>query len=119
MISLMGLPAGPFKEAFTISSFPAGFLSLSPKGFPAESFTMVNDSAGNPFGLNDKNPAGKDDIVNASLKGPAGKPIKLIMHSRDVIHNFFVRELRLKQDIVPGMEIPLYFQADTPGTYEI
>ena len=42
-----------------------------------------------------------------------------MMHSRDVIHNFFVRELRLKQDIVPGMEIPLHFQADTIGIYEV
>jgi len=41
------------------------------------------------------------------------------MRSRDVIHNFFVRELRLKQDLVPGMEIPLQFQADKPGTYEV
>jgi cytochrome c oxidase subunit 2 len=80
---------------------------------------LVNDAAGNPFGLDDKDPASKDDIVSASLKVPIGKPIKLIMHSRDVIHNFFVRELRLKQDIVPGMEIPLYFQADKPGVYEI
>ena len=41
------------------------------------------------------------------------------MHSRDVIHNFFVRELRMKQDIVPGMEIPLHFQADKIGVYEV
>ena len=80
---------------------------------------FVNDSAGNPFGLDPNDPAGKDDLVSASLKIPAGKPIKLIMHSRDVIHNFFVRELRLKQDIVPGMEIPLHFQADQIGIYEV
>jgi cytochrome c oxidase subunit II len=80
---------------------------------------LVNDAAGNPFGLDDKDPAAKDDITSASLKVPIGKPIKLIMHSRDVIHNFFVRELRLKQDIVPGMEIPLYFQGDQLGVYEI
>jgi cytochrome c oxidase subunit II len=80
---------------------------------------LVNDSAGNPMGLDDQDPAAKDDIVSASLKVPAGKPIKLILHSRDVIHNFFVREIRLKQDIVPGMEIPLYFQADKIGVYEI
>jgi cytochrome c oxidase subunit 2 len=50
---------------------------------------------------------------------PVGKPVQLLMLSRDVIHNFFVRELRMKQDIVPGMEIPLHFQADTIGTYEV
>lgn len=80
---------------------------------------LVNDSAGNPFGADDKDPASKDDIVSASLKVPVGKPIRLIMHSRDVIHNFFVRELRVKQDIVPGMEIPLHFQADKIGVYEV
>ena len=63
---------------------------------------LINDANGNPFGIDDKDPAGKDDIVSASLKVPAGKPIMLILQSRDVIHNFFVRELRLKQDIVPG-----------------
>ncbi len=100
--------------------FAFSFRYAGPDGkFGNTDLKLVNDAAGNPFGLDDKDPAGKDDIVSASLKVPAGKPIKLILHSRDVIHNFFVRELRLKQDIVPGMEIPLYFQADVPGVYEI
>jgi cytochrome c oxidase subunit 2 len=80
---------------------------------------LVNDSAGNPLGIDDKDPNGKDDIVSASLKVPVGKPIKLILHSRDVIHDFFVPELRLKQDLVPGMEIPFHFQADKIGIYEV
>jgi cytochrome c oxidase subunit 2 len=80
---------------------------------------LINDAAGNPMGLDDKDPATKDDIVSASLKVPVGKPIELVMHSRDVIHNFFVRELRMKQDIVPGMEIPIHFQADQVGVYEV
>ena len=70
-------------------------------------------------GIDEADPAGKDDIVNATLKVPVGKPILLILRSRDVIHNFFVRELRMKQDIVPGMEIPFHFQADKIGTYEV
>ncbi len=80
---------------------------------------LVNDAGGNPLGIDDKDPAGKDDIVSASLKIPVGRPIKLVMHSRDVIHNFFVRELRMKQDIVPGMEIPMHFRADKIGVYEV
>ena len=80
---------------------------------------FINDANGNPFGLDDSDPAGKDDIVNATLKVPVGKPVLLLMRSRDVIHNFFVRELRMKQDIVPGMEIPFHFQADKIGTYEV
>jgi cytochrome c oxidase subunit II len=100
--------------------FAFSFRYPGPDGkFGRTDLKLVNDAAGNPLGLDDRDPSAKDDIVSASLKVPAGKPIKLILHSRDVIHNFFVRELRLKQDIVPGMEIPLYFTADTPGIYEI
>jgi cytochrome c oxidase subunit 2 len=80
---------------------------------------LINDANGDPFGMDPNDPAGKDDFSSPSLKVPVGKSIKLIMHSRDVIHNFFVPELRLKQDIVPGMEIPLHFQADKIGVYEV
>jgi cytochrome c oxidase subunit 2 len=80
---------------------------------------FINDANGNPFGIDESDPAGKDDIVNAALKVPVGRPIRLILLSRDVIHNFFVRELRMKQDIVPGMEIPFHFKADKVGTFEI
>ena len=100
--------------------FAWNFRYAGPDGkFGHTDLKLVNDASGNPFGLDDKDPAAKDDIVSASLKVPVGKPIKLIMHSRDVIHNFFVRELRMKQDIVPGMEIPLHFQADKIGIYEV
>jgi cytochrome c oxidase subunit 2 len=80
---------------------------------------FVNDASGNPFGIDDRDPAGKDDVVSSALRIPAGKPVLLRLHSRDVIHSFFVRELRIKQDLVPGMEIPLKIEADKPGEYEI
>jgi cytochrome c oxidase subunit II len=100
--------------------FAWNFRYPGPDGkFGRTDLKLVNDAAGNPFGLDDKDPAARDDVVSASLKVPVGKPIKLILHSRDVIHNFFVRELRVKQDIVPGMEIPLHFEADKIGTYEV
>ena len=100
--------------------FAWSFRYPGPDGkFGRTDLKLINDAGGNPFGIDDKDPAGKDDIVSASLKVPAGKPIQLIMRSRDVIHNFFVRELRLKQDIVPGMEIPFHFQADVIGVYEV
>ncbi len=80
---------------------------------------LIDDAANNPFGLDDRDPAAKDDIVSATLRVPVGRPVKLTLTSRDVIHSFFVRELRLKQDLVPGMRIPLHFQADKTGTYEV
>lgn len=79
----------------------------------------INDAGGNPFGIDDKDPAGRDDITTAAVRVPAGRPVALLLRSRDVIHNFFVRELRLKQDLVPGMEIPLRFTAEKPGEYEV
>ncbi|HEV3200871.1 MAG TPA: hypothetical protein VGZ73_23370 [Bryobacteraceae bacterium] len=104
----------------TAKQFSWNFRYPGPDGkFGHTDLKLVNDSSGNPLGIDDKDPAGKDDIVSASLKVPVGKHIKLLMHSRDVIHNFFVPELRMKQDIVPGMEIPLHFQADQIGIYEV
>jgi cytochrome c oxidase subunit 2 len=80
---------------------------------------LENDAAGNPLGIVPSDANGKDDVVNAALRIPAGRPVQLLLHSHDVVHNFFVRELRIKQDLVPGLEIPLRIQADKPGEYEI
>ncbi|MEO8593352.1 MAG: cytochrome c oxidase subunit II [Candidatus Solibacter sp.] len=113
-------PADAVPIEVLAKQFAWSFRYPGPDGkFGRTDLKLINDSGGNPFGIDDKDPASKDDLVSASLKIPAGKPIKLIMHSRDVIHNFFVRELRMKQDIVPGMEIPMSFQADKIGTYEV
>jgi cytochrome c oxidase subunit II len=113
-------PADAMVVEVLAKQFSWSFRYPGPDGkFGRTDIHLINDAAGNSFGLDDKDPAAKDDITSGSLKVPAGRPIKLILHSRDVIHNFFVRELRLKQDIVPGMEIPFHFQADTIGTYEV
>jgi cytochrome c oxidase subunit 2 len=113
-------PADAMKIEVMSKQFAWSFRYPGPDGkFGRTDLKLVNDAGGNPFGIDDKDPASKDDITSASIKVPAGKPIQLIMRSRDVIHNFFVRELRLKQDIVPGMEIPLHFQADVMGLYEV
>ena len=57
--------------------------------------------------------------MTATLRVPVGRPVLLVLHSRDVIHDFFVRELRTKQDVVPGMEIPLEIMVDRAGQWEI
>jgi cytochrome c oxidase subunit 2 len=113
-------PADSIVVEVTAKQFAWTFRYAGPDGkFGHTDLKLVNDSGGNPLGIDDKDPAGKDDIVSASLKVPVGKSIKLTMRSRDVIHNFFVPELRMKQDIVPGMDIPLHFQADQIGIYEV
>lgn len=81
--------------------------------------TLVNAPAGNPLGIDPNDPAGKDDIVVPELTIPVDRQIEILLRSQDVIHNFFVRELRLQQDAVPGMVIPVHFTADRIGNYEI
>ena len=53
------------------------------------------------------------------LAVPVGRPVKLIMTSRDVIHSFYVPEFRIKQDVVPGRAVTTRFEAIEPGTYEV
>ena len=50
---------------------------------------------------------------------PVGKPVRVVLRSQDVIHSFFVPELRVKQDAVPGRNIPVWFEANKAGRYEI
>ncbi len=50
---------------------------------------------------------------------PAGKPIKLLISSRDVIHSLFVPDFRLKMDAVPNRYTIAWFQADELGEYQL
>jgi len=80
----------------------------------------ISDGTGNYFGLDPANDvAARDDVVVGSLTIPVNTPILLTLHSKDMIHNFYVPELRLQQDIVPGLDIPLHFTATKTGRYEI
>jgi cytochrome c oxidase subunit 2 len=53
------------------------------------------------------------------LRVPIDKPVRLILTSRDVIHCLFIPAFRIKEDCVPGLKSHLWFQANTPGSYEI
>lgn len=53
------------------------------------------------------------------LHVPAGRPIKLIMTSQDVIHSFFMPVFRIKQDVLPGRYTMLWFTATRPGDYHV
>jgi cytochrome c oxidase subunit 2 len=77
------------------------------------------DSSSNPVYLDPKDPAGNDDVVVTELYVPVNHDINLLIRGQDVIHSFFVRELRIKQDAVPGMVIPLHFTPTQIGQYEI
>lgn len=55
----------------------------------------------------------------STVRVPAGRPVRLLMTSRDVIHSFFVPALRAKQDVLPGRYTQLWFKADLPGVYPV
>lgn len=52
------------------------------------------------------------------LDVPAGRPVKLVMRSTDVLHSFFVPAFRCKQDVVPGRYTTVWFEAKEPGSYQ-
>jgi len=73
--------------------------------------TDVNlvDEESNPIGL-DRKGNGSDDIVTINqLHLPVNEQVLIYLSTKDVIHNFSLPEMRVKQDAIPGMEIPIYF----------
>jgi cytochrome c oxidase subunit 2 len=119
-VHFMGAAPGSLQIEVTGQQFVWNFRYAGPDGkFGREKPELVSASTGNPVGLDPTDPASKDDIVSPVIVVPAGKEVELIIRSQDVTHSFFVRELRLKQDAVPGMEIHMHFTATVPGDYEI
>jgi len=81
---------------------------------------LINEGSQNIFGLDPEHDVdARDDIVAAEMAIPVNKEIHLLMHAKDVGHSFFVRELRVQQDFVPGLDVSLHFTATKIGKYEI
>jgi cytochrome c oxidase subunit 2 len=77
-------------------------------------------SAENPIGLDRSDPAAKDDITTINqLTLPVDRPVLVHLSSKDVIHSFGLYEMRVKQDAVPGLDIPVWFIPNRIGEYEI
>lgn len=81
----------------------------------------LNVSFENPLGLNPKDLHGQDDILvsAADMHLVVGKPVKVLLRSIDVLHDFYVPEFRAKMDLVPGMVTYFWFTPTKTGTYEI
>jgi cytochrome c oxidase subunit II len=84
-------------------------------------FDTRNITAENPFGLNQLDQNGQDDVLvqNEDLHVPLGKPIKVLMRSTDVLHDFYVPEFRAKMDMIPGMVTYFWFTPTREGTFDI
>jgi len=80
---------------------------------------LVNQD--NPFGIDPKDLAGQDDILVKSneLHLPINQAVKVLLRSKDVLHNFTVPQFRVKMDLVPGLSSYLWFTPTKFGRFEI
>jgi cytochrome c oxidase subunit 2 len=78
-------------------------------------------SVTNPLGVDPEDPAGQDDIIVESpiLHLPVDRPVRMLLRSTDVLHNFTVPQFRVKMDLVPGLVSYQWFTPTVPGSYEI
>lgn len=80
---------------------------------------LVSDD--NPFGIDPNDPNSMDDILvdDSEVHIPMGKPIKVVLRSLDVLHDFYVPHFRAKMDMVPGMVTYFWFTPTREGTFEM
>lgn len=78
-------------------------------------------AAGNPLGINPHDRFAQDDIIipAGSLYLPVDRPVKMMLRSIDVLHDFYVPEFRAKMDMVPGMVTYFWFTPTRTGEFEI
>jgi cytochrome c oxidase subunit 2 len=77
-------------------------------------------AADNPLGLDRRDPDAKDDITTINqLTLPVDRPVLVHLSSKDVIHSFGLYEMRVKQDAIPGLDMPVWFIPNRIGDYEI
>ena len=82
---------------------------------------VVNINDNNPFGINSDDPYGKDDVMIQSdvLNLENNKPVKILLRSVDVLHNWYVPQFRAKMDAVPGIVTYYWFEPNKVGEYEV
>lgn len=93
-------------------SAPAGSLMLGVRAKQFE-WNVTYPGADETLGTSD------DFVVRNQLHFPVNRPILIQLESEDVLHSFFIPQLRVKQDAVPGMTIPVWFEATNTGAYQI
>lgn len=78
------------------------------------------DPVTNPIGLVMSDSSALDDVVLIDeLHLPINQAVTINLSSKDVIHSFGVPQLRVKQDIIPGLKIPIWFTPTLAGEFEI
>lgn len=75
----------------------------------------------NPFGMDEDDPFGQDDILVSSqeMHLPVGRPVNVLLRSKDVLHDYAVAEFRVKMDLVPGHVSYMWLTPTVEGRYDI
>ncbi len=75
----------------------------------------------NPFGIDVADDKGRDDVLvdNPELHLPVDQPVKVLLRSKDVLHNFTVAEFRVKMDLVPGMVTFMWLTPTRTGAFDV
>ena len=119
-LHLQQAPQGSFRVSVVAQQFAWTFHYAGNDGvFGRTDPSLINDDDQNFVGLDRGDPNAKDDVQVATLIVPVGRPVELILRSKDVTHNIWVPQLRFKQDLVPGMAIPVHFTVTKTGKYEL
>ena len=83
-----------------------------PDGIFGDSKPELVDEVSNPIGLDRSSAGASDDFFTINqLHIPVNRKIRIDLTTKDVIHSFKLPELRVGQDAIPGMSIPIHFEA--------
>jgi cytochrome c oxidase subunit 2 len=75
----------------------------------------------NPYGINPDDPNGQDDVLIESdeLHLPIDRPVKMLLRSIDVLHDFYVPQFRAKMDLVPGAVTYFWVTPTKVGSFDV
>jgi cytochrome c oxidase subunit 2 len=91
-----------------------------PDGVLGRTDPRLIDDATNPLGIDRRDDAASDDVITVNeITVPVNHPVRIRLRSKDVIHSFFLPNLRVKQDAVPGMSPEMVFVPTRTGVFEI
>ena len=74
-----------------------------------KNYKLYNSPSGNTLGVDFEDPESWDDLHTTQMHMPVGKPIKLVIHAQDVIHDVGLSHFRMKMDAVPGIPTTMWF----------
>jgi cytochrome c oxidase subunit 2 len=112
VIGLGAISFGPWSRLKNPDRFPAPGLEVSIRAKQFE-WQVTYPGADGRLGTED------DFEKRNQLHVPVGQPVLVHLSSEDVIHSFFLPHFRLKQDVVPGMDLSAWFEAIATGEYPL